>query len=468
VKIIILGGGAVGALVARRLISEKNEVTIVEKDEVRCAQLEETLDAKIVQGSGSSISALERADLAHAEMLIAVTSSDESNILGCLIAKAHSNVKIKVARLRTHEVDSWEQICGREFLNIDRIIHPDRETADRLLKVLRYPGISDIYDFADGAIRLFAMGIEPNSRIVGRSLAELGAESPSKSSLVTMILRGHNVIIPTGQDRLRPGDQIYIAVPASDFESSLAFLGIPELKPVDRVFIVGGKQLGIEVALQLEKTGATVKLFERDLARCQKIAGVVSDSVVVNGDGTDQRLLVEENIEGVDAYLALTGDDEVNMIASMLAKRLGANKVAALVNRLDFLPVAHLLGINAAFSRRLTVVDKILQFVRKGHVLSVTTFHEEQAEAIELIASAKSRLVGRKLMDIHLPKGAIVGAISRPSGEVIVPRGNSVIQPGDRVVFFCLERLVPVLESEFIMDKAKGNRWFARSTSFSF
>ncbi|RPJ57049.1 MAG: Trk system potassium transporter TrkA [Acidobacteria bacterium] len=467
-RIIILGGGAVGALVARRLIGEKNEVTIVEKDEERCTQLEETLDARIVRGSASSINALERADLAHAEMLIAVTSSDESNILGCLIAQAHSKVKIKVARLRTHEVDRWRSICGREFLNIDRIIHPDRETAERLLKVLRYPGISDIYDFANGAIRLFAMGIEPHSRLVGKSLAELGAESPSQSSLVAMLLRGHNTIIPTGKDRLQPGDQIYVAVPASDFESSLAFVGITELKPVDRVFIVGGKQLGIEVALQLERTGVTVKLFERDLARCHKIAGVVTSSVVVNGDGTDQRLLKDENIEGVDAYLALTGDDEVNMIATMLAKRLGAKKVAALVNRLDFLPVAQLLGISATFSSRLTVVDRILQFVRKGHVLSVTTFHEEQAEAIELIASAKSRLVGRKLMDIHLPKGAIVGAISRPSGEVIVPRGNATIQAGDRIVFFCLERLIPALESEFILDKAQGKRWFARSTSSSF
>lgn len=467
-RIIILGGGAVGALVARRLISEKNEVTIVERDEQRCAQLEEMLDARIVQGSASSIGALERADLAHAEMLIAVTSSDESNILGCLIAQAHSKVKIKVARLRTHEVDRWQSICGREFLNIDRIIHPDRETAERLLKVLRYPGISDIYDFANGAIRLFAMVIEPNSRLVGKSLAELGAESPSQASLVAMLLRGRTTIIPTGQDRLRPGDQIYVAVPASDFESSLAFLGITELKPVDRVFIVGGKQLGIEVALQLERKGVTVKLFERDLARCHKIAAVVSDSVVVHGDGTDQRLLVQENIEGADAYLALTGDDEVNMIAAMLAKRLGANKVAALVNRLDFLPVAQLLGVSATFSSRLTVVDRILQFVRKGHVLSVTTFNEEQAEAIELIASVKSRLVGRKLKDIHLPKGVIVGAISRPSGEVIVPRGDAVIHAGDRVVFFSLERLVPALESEFILDKAQGKRWFARSTSSSF
>jgi trk system potassium uptake protein len=457
-RIVILGGGAVGTLVARRLIGEKNEVIIVEKDEARCARLEEMLDARVVRGSASSISALDRAELANADMLIAVTSSDETNILGCLIAEAHSKVRIKVARLRTHEVDSWKSICGTSYLNIDLIIHPDRETAERILKVLRYPGLSDILDYAEGAIKLYAMSVEANSKLVGKTLAELGAESPSQSSLVTMILRGRRTIIPTGQDKLQAADLIYVAVPASDFQKSLAFMGISELRSVGRVFIVGGKQLGIEVALQLERQGVGVKLFERDLNRCHRIAEVVTDTIVVNGDGTDQRLLVEENIEVADAYLALTGDDEVNMIAAMMAKRLGAKKVAALVNRLDYLPVAQLIGVSATFSSRLTVVDRILQFVRKGHVLSVTSFHDEQAEAIELVASADSRFVGKKLKDIHLPKGTIVGAISRPLGEVIVPRGNAVIQPGDRVVFFCLERVLPTLESEFIAEKSRGSR----------
>jgi len=458
-RIVILGGGAVGALVARRLIGENNEVTIVERDEVRCAELGESLDARIVQASATSISALEKADLTKADMLIAVTNSDETNILGCLIAQTCSSVRIKVARLRTHEVDLWAPICGSDCLKIDLVIHPDRETAQRILRVLAYPGISDIRDFAEGAVRLFSMGIERNSPLVDKSLADLGTEAPSH--LVAMVLRRNQTIIPTGRDRLEVGDQIYVLVPAAEFERSLPFLGITELQRVSRVFIVGGKQLGIEVAQQLEKTGVAVKLFERDLARCHKIAAVLNDTVVVHGDGTDQRNLLQENIEGVSAYLALTGDDEVNMIASMLARRMGARKVAALVNRMDFLPAAHLLGISATFSSRLTVVDRILQFVRKGHVLSVTTFHEEQAEAIELIASEKSKLVGRKLKDVRLPKGAIVGAITRPSGEVVVPRGQAVIEPGDRVVFFCLEHLVPSLESEFLAEKTRKSLWSA-------
>ena len=221
---------------------------------------------------------------------------------------------------------------------------------------------------------------------------------------------------------------------------------------MQRVFILGGKQIGIEAALQLGEKGVQVKLFEQDLDRCEKISSLVKTTVVVHADGTDQRTLVEENIEGVDAYLALTGDDEDNIIASLLSKRLGARKAVALINRLDFLPMAQLLGINSTFSTRLVVVDRILQFVRKGDVRSVTTFREEEAEAIELVATAGSKYLGRKLRDVHLPHGAIVGAIVRPTGEVIVPRGDVIIKSGDRVIFFCLENLVPQLESAFIAN----------------
>ena len=448
-RILILGGGAVGALVARRLIGEKNEVVIVEKDEERCLHLEETLDAKIIPGSASSIHTLQRAGLGEAEMLIAVTNSDEANLLGCLIAEAYSDVKIKVARLRTHEVDDWRSVCGTEFLNIDLVIHPDRETAERILRVVAVPGISEILEFAEGKVKLIGMNITNDSWVVGKSMAELDKSGPPKNSLIAMIFRGHRVIIPRGDDRLYAGDHAYIVVSADETQELFNFMGIQGVERVKRVFIVGGKQIGIEVALQLEKQGVQVKLFERDLHRCEKISTLVKSTVVVHADGTDQRTLVEENIEGIDAYLALTGDDEDNIIASLLSKRFGARKAGALVNRLDFLPMAQLLGINSIFSSRLVVVDRILQFARKGHVLSVTTFRQEEAEAIELVATPGSKFLGTRLKNVHLPHGSIVGAIVRPSGEVIIPRGDAIIEAGDRVIFFCLETLVPQLESAF-------------------
>ncbi len=455
-RILILGGGAVGALVARRLTREKNEVVIVESSEERCAELEEILDAKIVRGSASSIRVLKRAGLADAEMLIAVTNSDEANLLGCLIAQVHSEIKIKVARLRTHEVDQWRSVCGGEILNIDLVIHPDRETAERILRVVALPGISEILDFAEGRVKLVGTNVTQDSWVVGKSMADLEEKGPPKNSLVAMVSRGQQVIVPRGDDQLRVGDHVYIILPADKMSETLEFMGIPKASRVKRVFIVGGKQIGIEVALQLEEMGVQVKLFERDLARCEKISALVETTVVVHADGTDQQTLMEENVEGIDAYLALTGDDEENIIASLLAKRVGARKAIALVNRLDFVPMAQLLGINSIFSSRLVVVDRILQFVRKGHVLSVTTLREEEAEAIELVATPGARFLGKQLKDVHLPRGAIVGAIVRPSGKVIIPRGDAIIQAGDRVIFFCLENLVPELESAFIADLGRG------------
>lgn len=450
-RVLILGGGEVALLVARRLVREKNEVVIVEKDELRCQHLEEVLDAKIVQGNATSIKTLEAAGVESARMLIAATNRDDVNILGCLIAKEYPSVQIKLARLRTHEVDRWRSLC-EDYLDVDLIIHPDREAARRLLRVVSHPGVADLRGFADGRIQLIGMTIAEGSWVVGKSMRDLDEASPP-NSLMVMIFRGHRVIIPRGPDRLRVGDFVYIIVPTGEKNECLRFMGLPGQQKLQRVFILGGKQIGIEVAQRLEKRGVQVKLFERDLERCEKIATLVKKAVVVHADGTDQRVLTEENIEGIDAYLALSGHDEDNIIASLLSKRMGAGKAIALINRSDLLPMTQLLGIDSSLSTRLVAVDRILQFVRKGQVLSVKTFRDEEAEAIELVASKDSKYVGKALRHVHLPKGAIVGAIAHPDGHVTVPRGDAVIRPGDRVIFFCLESLVTDLESAFIAGK---------------
>jgi trk system potassium uptake protein TrkA len=385
-------------------------------------------------------------------MLIAVTDSDQTNVIGCLIAQNYSNVKIKIMRLRTHEAQRWQEMANTKGLQVDLVIHPDGEAATRLLRVVSLPGVSDLRTFIDGRVRLFGMTVTDNSWVIGKSMQELDRAAPPSNSLISMIFRGHRVIIPRGSDRLQSGDHIYIVVATNQFEECLKFMGLsPEVK-VQRVFILGGKQIGIELAHRLEKSGVQVKLFEKNLSRCEKISTLVKRTVVIHGDGTDQRLLAEENIEGVDVYMALTGHDEDNIIASLLSKRLGANKAVALINRLDLLPIVPLIGINASLSIRLVTVDRILQFVRKGKVLSVHTFRQEEAEAIELVATEGSPYVGKKLSDVHLPSGTIIGAIARPNGDITVPRGDAIIQAGDRVIFFCLETVVQELESAFIAD----------------
>ncbi|MBK9171273.1 MAG: Trk system potassium transporter TrkA [Bryobacterales bacterium] len=451
-RILIAGGGEVASLLARRLIREGNEITILEEDPARCAHLNEYLDARIVRGSAIGVRSLREAGLADAEMVIAVTSFDSVNLLCCMVAEAESKAKIKVARIRTHEVEHWRHIAAQSGLRIDLIIHPESEIATRLPRVLRVPGVSDIYEFAGGEVKLFGMHVEPGNWVIGKTMEELDRAGPPKNSLIAMIFRGSQVIIPRGPDRIEEGDHVYIVTTATDLDADFAFMGVHAQREVRRVFILGGKQLGIRIAEDLEKQGKQVKLFERDAARCEKIAGILRDTVVVHGDGTDEATLVEENIDGIDAFLALTNDDEDNIIASLLARRLGAKKVVALINRLNYIAMAQRLGIHTTVSPRLAAVDRILQFVRKGRVMSVTTFRQEEAEAIELIAPRGSKYVGKKLRDLHLPHGAIVGAIARADGEVLIPRGDASIEVGDRVIFFALESVVPKLESAFLRD----------------
>ena len=457
-RILIAGGGQSAALIASRLIREGNEITIVEKDAARCAHLDATLDAKVVRGSAASIQTLRKAGLETVQMLIAVTDSDEINVLACVIAKTYTNVKVKVARVRSHEFADWRRVADENELGIDLIIHPESDVMERIMRVVNVPGVSDIIDFADGEVKLFGMNVERTSWFAGKTLEELDAAGPPANSLMALIFRGQQVIIPHGAQVVLPGDHVYVCTTKQNLEAVLEFMGVGRRGKLQRVFIVGGKQIGISLAQELERQGVQVKLIEKDPDRCELIAGLVKRTIVVRGDGTDQATLEEENVEGVDAFLALTPHDEDNIIASLLARRLGVGKVVALINRLSYLSMVQRLGVNTSVSMRLSTVDAVLQFVRKGGVLSVTTFREEEAEAIELIASEGSRYVGKRLRDIALPRGAIVGAIARTSGEVVVPRGNATIEPGDRVIFFALESVVPELESAFLDNKKRRQR----------
>ncbi|MBI4472296.1 MAG: Trk system potassium transporter TrkA [Acidobacteria bacterium] len=448
-RILVGGGGQVAELIARRLIREGNELVLVDQDAERCRLLEERLDARVVQGSIASISTLQKAGLADAEMLLAITTSDEANILACMIAQVESNVRVKVVRLRTHEVAHWKRVAEGSGLKIDLIIHPETDLSERIMRVVGVPGVSDIVDFFDGNAKLFGMNVDADSWAAGKTLTELDRANPPKNSLIAMIFRGQQVIIPHGAEVLKPGDHIYCITTKQELDDSFKFMGLERRSSLDRAFIVGGKQIGILLAQQLEAQNVSVKLFEQDIERCRRIASILKKTVVIHGDGTDQGTLQEANIQGADAFLALTNDDEDNVLASLMARKLGVKKVVALINRLHYLPMVQLLGINATVSPRLTAVDRILQFVRKGKVISVTTFREEEAEAIELVATRNSKYVGKALRELRFPAGAIVGAIQRPDGRIVVPRGEETIHVGDRVIFFALERVIPQLEASF-------------------
>lgn len=446
-NVLIAGGGQVGALIARRLIREGNAVTIVDPSPERCAELDSQLDARVVTGNAARVLVLREAGIAASEMVIAVTDQDEVNLLVCQIAQVESNARIKVLRLRTHEVQHWHDVLAKSGIRVDLIIHPETELADSIMRVIRLPGVSDVHEFAGGAVQLVGMALEATSPVVGLSLERMAAHRLPEDALIVMIFRGTQVIIPRGSEILHEGDRVYVLTSRASLQATLRFMGLTEPPPLKRVFIVGGGQLGIHVAQALERQDVHVRLFERDRARAERVAALLTDTTVLNADGTDQTTLEEEGIADAHAFLALTKDDENNIIASLLARRLGVGKVVALINRLNYLSMVQRLGIATTVSPRLTTVDRILQFVRQGRVLSVTTFRDEEAEAIELLAGPESRYVGKPLRDAHVPRDAVVGALVRPTGEVIVPRGHTVVQAGDRLIVFALERVVPDLEA---------------------
>jgi trk system potassium uptake protein TrkA len=349
-NIFIAGGGQVAAFIAKRLVHEGHELTLVERNDERCRELEGMLDAKVVHGNAASIATWRRAGIARAEMLITVTQSDELNLLACVIADAEAPQAVKAARLRTPDFEVWRRLLQDRGVKINRVIHPETDIIARILRVLPVPGVSDIRDFAGGAVKMFGMNVDSGSWLGDKTLDDLARAGPPPVSMVAMIFRGNSVIIPHGPEIIRAGDHLCTVTTRDSLDAFMDFMGIKAQARLRRVFIVGGQEVGIEGARALEAQGVAVKLFDHGAGRCEEIAETLEKTVVVHGDGTDQKVLWQENIEGIDAFLALTGNDDSNVIAGLLARRLGAAKVVAQMNRLNYLGMAAGLGINTAVS----------------------------------------------------------------------------------------------------------------------
>ncbi|MCZ2155900.1 MAG: NAD-binding protein, partial [Bryobacterales bacterium] len=311
-RVLICGGGDIALLLARRMSREGNDVVVVEADAKRCEYLEEALDATIVRGSAASSRTLLRAGLTHTDMLIAVTDSDDVNFLACLIAQNERSAKIRIARMRTPEVSYWRHMAENLGLEIDLIIHPESEVADRILRVLTLPGVSDIFDFANGSIRLFGLTVHPESWMAGKTLSELREAGPPPNTIIAMIFRNQQVIIPRGKDRLEPEDHVYVCCNRTEEDEAMRFMGLPGHTKLDTVFMLGGRQISIQIAQELERRSVNVKLFEQDIERCNMLTELLDQTLIVNADGTDEAILLEENVRNASAFLSLTADDEDN------------------------------------------------------------------------------------------------------------------------------------------------------------
>jgi trk system potassium uptake protein TrkA len=443
VKIIIVGAGEVGCNIAD-VLSKGQDVTVIDQDETRLQEIAEKLDVLTVHGKGSSPQILKKAGLDSADMIIAVTNSDDTNMVACLLASSQSNVAYKVARIRNAELDATSVIFDKGHLNIDLCINPEREAVKNALNLIDFPGATEIIDFVEGRIKLIGFTIGPESPVIGKTLRELRILYPQTKVLVTSIIRKEKLLVPTGDTQMLAGDYVFAVSASYELREMLQIYG-KSGESLKRIFIMGGGNTGFMLAEALQARGLSTKLIEKRHARCEDLASVLEKVTVLHGDGTDQELLKEENIREADCFIAVTDDEEANILGALLAKRLGAKKSIALINRVEYMPLVSTVGIDGVINPRHAAVSKILNYIRKGKIVSATPLHDERVEAYEVIALETADITDRPIKDIKFPPGTIVGAIIRDD-DILIPDGETVIRPDDHAIIFTLRSTVQKLE----------------------
>ena len=454
-KILILGAGRVGESVAESLVSEQNDITVIDQDLARLRLLEERLDLRGVVGNGIQPSVLREAGAQDADMVIACAAADESNLVVCKIAHDLFNVPSTVARLRSPEFNEGDPLLDKTGFAVDHVICPEESVMKYIHQLIEYPEALQVLQFADGRASLIVVRATGGSALVGHTIAEFRERLPHAEMRVVALYRLDTEMEATPSTRILPGDEVFVLADSSKIRTVLA--GIHHLdKPVQRLMIAGGGKVGLRLARSLIGQ-CEVKLIERDKKRCEYLASQLPSSMLIlNGDGADEDLLLEENVGDMDLFLALTSDDEDNIMSAMLAKRLGARRVMSLINRRAYADMMQGSTIDIAISPAQAVIGELLAHVRRGDVAAVHSLRRGAAEALEGVARGDvktSRLVGRRVQEIRLPKGARIGAIVRGEGrksEVLMPHHDTLIEADDHIVIFIPhKRMVREVEKLF-------------------
>lgn len=439
-KIIILGAGQVGSTLAENLVSEQNDVTLVDIDAARLDELQERLDIRIVQGRASYPAVLRRAGADDADMIIAVTNSDETNMLACKIADTLFQTPTKIARVRAQEYLKEEALWDKDALPVDMRISPEQLVTDYIRRLIEYPGALQVVDFAEGKVRLVGVKAYYGGPLVSRQLKELPQHLPGVEARVAAIYRRGRPIIPEGDTVIEAEDEIFFIAASGHIPRIISELRRLE-KPVKRIMLAGGGNIGLRLARALEGQ-IQVKIIEKFKERARFLSEELDHTVILQGDGANEQLLREENIEDVDVFCAITNDDEANILSAMLAKRLGAKKALCLINRLSYVDLVEGGAIDIAISPQQSTVSALLARVRRGDVVKVHSLRRGAAEAIEAVAHGdrnNSRVVGRRLEEIKMPPGTTIGAIVRGE-EVIIAHHDTVIQAEDHVILFIVDK----------------------------
>lgn len=436
-KIIILGAGQVGGSVAASLARERNDVTVVDLDGTKLRELQDKYDLRGVIGNASHPDVLARAGAEDADMLIAVTSADEINMVACQVAYTIFKTPLKIARVRAQEYLNYPQLFSGDNRAIDVLISPEQLVVQHIQRLIEYPGALQILDFAGGRAQLVAVRAFPGGPLVGHELKTLRDHLPKGADTrAVSIFRKNKPIAPTGETKIEVDDVVFFFAAKRDIKAAIGELRHAE-GPVRRVILAGGGNIGLNLAKALEED-CYVKVVERSKDRAKAIAEQLERAIVLVGDAADEDLLREENIDQTDVFCALTNDDEANVLSSMLAKRMGANKVLSLINRPAYADLVETNVIDIAVSPQQVTLGALLTYVRRGHVVRVHSLRRGAAEAIEVIAHGdrrSSKVVGRNIEEIELPPGTTIGGIVRGE-KVLIAHHNVKVETDDHVVLF--------------------------------
>ena len=440
-KILILGAGQVGSTAAFSLAREEaNEVTIVDKNPDVLRELQDRLDVRTVVGNASYPDVIERAGGRDADIIIALTNSDAINMVACQIAFTLFRTPTRIARIRARELMSREQLFGPDGIPVDVAISPSSLVTNYIEQLIRFPGALQVLDFADGRVRLVATRAGGGGALVGHPLRELSEHIPNVESRVVAIFRGGRGIIPDGDTVVEEDDEVFFIAARKDIRTVLREMRKLD-DPVRKVVIAGGGNIGLDLARALEATNQ-VKIIERDYQRARQISEQLTRAVVLHGDSADEELLLEENIDSADVFVAVTNAEEANILSAMLAKRLGARKVMALINKIAYAELVESGTIDVAISPQQITLGTLLAHVRRGDVVKVHSLRRGAAEAIEAVAhgdARESRVVGRLIDEIRLPRGATISAIVR-GDEVLMAHHDTQIKADDHVILFIADR----------------------------
>ncbi len=431
-KIVIIGAGSVGFQLAKMISRREHDVILVERDQERIDKVSEQLDCRFVVGNGVSPQVMREIGMTDCDLVAAVTDRDEINIITCQTAHA-LGAKVKVARVRQEDYYQDHRLL---LEGIDRAINPDHEAVHAIREVLFNTGATEIHDFANGKVRIIGARVEPDSRVEGKTLAEINKELGTRMALVTTIVRGEETLIPTGQTVIMTDDKVFMAGSRSTVNRSLIYFQARKRR-LSRVMIVGANAMGRELARDLLAAGVKVKIIDRNEEKCRRASEQLRHALVLHGEGSDTDLLESEGVAEMDGFVSVANDEETNIMACLLARHHGAAKTVCLVDRPDYVPLLPLLGVDAAISPRLSTSNWIASFVHRGAVISAESAGFSGSEILQIEVSRKCPWLGGMLMDLDFPRNAVIGAVLK-NGRVITPAGDTVLAAGDQVVVFAL------------------------------